>query len=1105
MPLPHNFKRRPKMLKNIYIILALLFVIMGVSLNSKAQTTIIVKGKVTDKAGQPLPGVTVTEKSKEGRIVNGVATNESGDYQIKIQNTADSLRFSQIGMRAVTRSLKGAQIINVKLLDDGSELASVEIKAQPRTNSGGFLNIDDKDRTAAIKTINMKEYEDVPVTSVDQLLEGKAAGLLISMNSADPGAGSSIQIRGAVSLGLGSQPLIVVDDIPFKTPLGADLNSTEGISALVNISPADIAQIDILKDAAATALYGSDGANGVINIRTKRGSNAHPTVTISTNTTVKVPQSPLPMLNGDQYKTMMLESYQNRYGTNIDITQLDIRFLFLEKGSLDYENYNNNTNWQNAINERGLTQVYNAQIIGGGESARYNISLGYTNDQGPVINTGLNRLNARFNFDYKIANNLQFQSDFAYSDQLKTQAYAVNTDINNSVGYLALRKAPVLPIYTQDQFGNDLTTFYNPISGAYQSGLMNPLALADNSLNRIRENRLESSVVLRYSPIKGMQINTTVANSYLGSQQDKFLPLSASGVDFYRLNNFNLIVGSTDNTGQYVPLNYSKIFIKTDFVYDFTRGLGLDNKHQLQMGVYPRYTGETQKTLTFDGTETPSDLITSPFATSVNNKIKTVDYVKRDIAITAQTYYIYDERYSLSASLSRQGSSYFGSNNRWGNFPAFSGFWRPTSEHFFRDHEDRFKWLESLKFRGSWGITGRSPNEATSRLTSLTFQASSPFADIQGVTPQNLELTNLRWEKTTSVNLGIDLNLFKGRLSVTTDFSKNKTVDLIQTLQVPTSSGYNTIVANSGSLSSNVWEFEMTGVPVKTKNWTVTASFNVTTSQTKVLELPGHQPLIQNNNFDNGQFISIVNEGDPIGTFYGLKYLGVYSRNEDAFVKDANGKFITDYNGNKTPVRWLSPSGDAFVGGDAHYADLNNDGVINQQDITAIGNANPKYYGGAQLRVKYKAWELFTVFTFKQGFDIENLSKMFTTSMYDTYNQSTIVLNRWRKQGDITDVPRADYGAGHNFVGSDRYIEDGSYFKCSQLIISYDTPLAFCKRLGIKRLKASATISNPFIITKYSGIDPSVGLSTNNVYSFNIDKALTPNPITYNLGLIVSF
>lgn len=1098
MPLPHNINPRPEMLKKIYFILVLLVGMMGLSFKSSAQAPIVVRGKVTDKGGQPLPEVTITEKSNEGRIVNGVLTNESGDYQIKIQSQADSLRFSMIGMRAVTRSLKGVQVINIKLLDDGSELASVEVKAQPKKNSGGFLNIDARNQTAAIKTINMKEYEDVPVTSVDQLLEGKAAGLLVSMNSADPGAGSSIQIRGAVSLGLGSQPLIVVDDIPFKTPLGADLNSTEGISALVNIAPSDIASIDILKDAAATALYGSDGANGVINIRTKRGSNAHPTVSISTNTTVKIPQTALPLLNGDQYKTMMLEAYQNRFGTSVDITTSDIRFLYLEKGSLDYQNYNKNTNWQNAINERGLTQNYNAQIIGGGESARYNISLGYTNDQGPIINTGLNRLNARFNFDYKIANNLQFQSDFAYSDQLKTQAYS-------TVGDIALQKAPVLPIYTQDQFGNDLGTFYNPITGAYQAGLMNPLALANNSLNKIRENRLESSVVIRYAPIKGMQINTTIANSYLGSQQDKFLPLSASGVDFYRLNNFNLIVGGTDNTGEYVPYNYSKIFIKTDFVYDFTRGLGLNDKHQLQMGIYPRYTGETQKTLIFDGSQTPSDLLTSPFPTSVNNKIQTVDYVKRDIAITAQTYYLYDDRYSLSASLSRQGSSYFGSNNRWGNFPAFSGFWRPTSEHFFRNHEDRFKWLESLKFRGSWGITGRSPSQATSRMTSLTFQASSPFADIQGVTPQNLELTNLRWEKTTETNLGIDLNMFKGRLSFTTDFSKNKTVDLIQTLQVPTSTGYNTTVANSGSLSSNVWEFEVTGVPFRTKDWTITASFNVTTSQTKVLELPGHLPLIQNNILDNGQFISIVNEGDPIGTFYGLKYQGVYSRNEDAFVKGPNGNFVTDYNGNKTPVRWLTPNGDPFVGGDARYADLNHDGVINQQDVTAIGNANPKYYGGAQLRVKYKSWELFTIFTFKQGFDIENYSKMITTSMYNTNNQSTIVLNRWRKQGDITDVPRADYGAGHNFVGSDRFIEDGSYFKCSQLILSYDLPPLYCTKLGIKRLKVSGTISNPFIITKYTGIDPSVGLNSNSVYSFNIDKALTPNPITYNLGAIVSF
>ncbi|MXV17667.1 SusC/RagA family TonB-linked outer membrane protein [Hufsiella ginkgonis] len=1071
---------------------------MCTSVQSYAQSvSSVVRGKVTEKAtGLPLPGVTVTERNKDGRLVNGVVTNEAGEYQIKVADQADSLRFSQIGLRTLSRAIKGAAVINVTMADDATTLSDIAITTRQKKlgNSGGFLDIDKRDQTAAISSIDMKDLEDIPATSVDQVLEGKVSGLLISMNSGDPGSGSSIQIRGAASLGLGSKPLIVVDDIPFTTPEGADINTTEGLSALLSISVADIATIDILKDAAATALYGSDGANGVIAIRTKRGSNLKPTITVSTNLMVKLPQTPLPMLNGDQYKTMMLEAYQNRYGTTgIDLTSNEVRYLFLEKGAIDYENYNNNTSWLDQINENGFKQDYSAQISGGGEAAKYVISVGFLDDKGPIIGSELKKMNGRFNFDYKISDKLKFASDFAYSDQQRKASY------DNNLGIIALNKAPVLPIFTQDEFGNNLSTYFNPANGTYQNGVRNPVAVINNSLNTTRSNRLDATVNVRFSPFKGFQFNSNINNAYEGSRVDRFLPLSASGVEFYRVNNFRLLANGSENASNFVPQNYSKLFVKNDFIYTVQ---GLGNKQSLQGGVFTRYTNENTKGLSFDGSNTPSEFLTSPYATDVNTSMRSSVILSRDLVLTGQLAYIFDDRYSVQGVLTRQGNSIFGSNHRFGTFPAVSAFWRPSSEPFIKG---KYKWLDDLKFRFSWGITGRAPSTNVVRYTDLAFTAASPFADIQGVSPLNMELSDLRWEKAISTNVGMNLSLFKGRLSFVTDFSKSKTKDMILTRNLPTTTGFQTSAANYGDLGANIWEGEVSGIPVSTKKWRMTTSFNISTTQTKILSLPNNLPVIRNNVFDNRSFMSLVSVGNPLGTFYGLKYEGVYSRDEDAFAKDASGNFITDFNGQKIPVRWLTSTGEAFTGGDARYADLNHDGVINRQDVTAIGNATPKFFGGFMLRLNYnRRWEIFGVFNFQQGFDLQNYARMTTTSMYDNYNQSTAVLSRWRKQGDVTDMPRALYGGGHNFVGSDRYIEDASFLKCNQLILSYKMPANQLQKLRVKQADFSFTISNVFTLTHYSGMDPSIN-NRNDPFVFGVDNAYTPNPITYNLGMRIAF
>lgn len=1068
--------------------------LLFIALQLNAQIGIVVKGKVTSSTGEPIPGVTVVEKNKDNRQVNGTISLLNGDYQIRISDKSNSLVFSFIGLVPAVKPINDQEIINVTLIEDVTELAGVVITAsvvKPPVTSGGFLEIRQRDQTAAITSINMVNLESIPATSIDQILEGQVSGMLISMNSGDPGSGSSIQIRGATSLGLGSKPLIVVDDIPFKTNAVVDLNNPGGLSELVNISPSDIATIDVLKDAAATALYGSDGANGVIVIKTKRGDNIKPRVSLLLNTSFVYPQKPIPLLNGDQYKTMILEAYQNQYGTDVNLTTNPaIGKLFLEPTALDYENYNNNTYWPGEINMiHGYKENFSGSVTGGGEAARYLISLGYDNEAGPAIGTKFTRTSGRFNFDYKVSDKLSFTSDIAYNSNSKTNNYS-NT---NSI---SLIKAPVLPVFTQDIYGNPLSTFFFPGTSGFQGGTYNPVALIYKALSTNTGNRLDGSVTVRYNPFKGVQLRSVVSTTYEALVYDQFLPHSATGANFYRTNNIALNIDNSVNSGQVIPQNGFRLYSKNDLIY--TKSF---DKSTLQGLVTSIYQDNRTNAITLNGYQTPSEFLMMPYLTDNLNTISSAKSLARQYSLAGQLYYLWGDRYSISGSLRRDGDSAFGKNNRYGRFPSVSGFWRPSSEPFLKD---RFLWLDQFKIRGSWGITGRPPEGSSAN--AFTLSANAPFIDIQGINADNIELINLQWEKSTQSNLGIDFSVWKGRLNFTTDFSKTVTRNLIMDVPISPNSGFELIQKNFGSIRNNVFEGEISGQPINNNKWLMVLSFNVSSSSSKVLELPNNEPVVRDNILDNQKYMTMVNVGDPAGTIYGLKYLGVYANDADAFARDASGNFLLDFNGQKVPMRWNNLTGYVFTGGDANYADINHDGLINKGDVVAIGKAIPQYFGGFSFRLSYnRAWELFATFTYQYNFDIVNMAKMNTSNMYTNNNQSTAVMRRWRKQGDITDIPRALYGAGFNWVGSDRFTEDGSFLKCNTISLSYNMKKQMLDKIKFRGAKVVLSVNNAFILTKYSGVDPSVNTGSNDPFTYGQDLALTPNPITYTLGVSLNF
>ena len=684
---------------------------------------------------------------------------------------------------------------------------------------------------------------------------------------------------------------------------------------------------------------------------------------------------------------------------------------------------------------------------------------------------------------------MTLNSDIAYTRNNKESSY-------ENVGDISLKKAPVLPVYTQDEYGNSMPVYFFPGVNGFQNNIKNPIALVNNALAKNGSNRLDAKVQIRFNPFDGLQVNSLISTSYESLTNDKFLPHSATGFDFYRQNNMFMVVSNDINLATMQPKNSFSLYFKNDIVY--RKDI---EKHSFLGGLYTVYQDRSSRYMQLIGNNTPSEDLNSSYLTDIHRTITSVNSLVRDFSIVGQLYYLYSDLYCITGSIRRQGNSAFGENNRYGYFPAVSGFWRPTSEKFLKD---KFKFLDEIKIRASYGLTGRAPS--VSAANAFTFSANSPFIDLMGITPDNIKLENLRWEKTTSANLGVDLSLFQGRLTAVGDVSFMKTKDLILDMPLSMTSGFESMMRNFGTMRGRVFEASFTGMPLKTNKWNLTLSLNISRSMNKVIELPDHQPVVRENVLDNGKFMSLVNEGDQVGTIYGLRNLGVFSRDEDAYAKDENGNFITDFSGERVPIRWGKYDGEEFKGGDVIYDDINKDGIIDKQDVVAIGNNTPDFFGGFMFRLKYNnTWELFANFTYQYGFDIINMAKMNTINMYTNNNQSQAVMRRWRKQGDMTDIPRALYGAGHNWVGNDYFVEDGSYIKFNSLTLAYNFQKRVLKKLGLRSAKIALTAYNLGILTKYSGVDPSISANRNDPFSLGQDRALTPVPITYTLGFWVNF
>ena len=471
----------------------------------------------------------------------------------------------------------------------------------------------------------------------------------------------------------------------------------------------------------------------------------------------------------------------------------------------------------------------------------------------------------------------------------------------------------------------------------------------------------------------------------------------------------------------------------------------------------------------------------------------------RMIAFLGFVHYSLLDRYLVQVNLRREGSSRFGYDSRWGNFPSVSVAYRISSESFMKS----LSFINDLKLRYSYGVNGNQPGGSYGYFN--LYSTNQEYIDMPVVIPTNLQLDHFRWEKNSQINYGLDLFAFKNYLEIHFDVYNQKSKDLIwENLSLPSTSGFPNITRNWGSMDNHGWELTFVTDIVRKDAFNLDLNFNIAHNENRITEIPENFDFEYQSEANNGQYARRAIEGHPIGAFYGFRYLGVYATDADAVASDKQGNTIYDLTGKPLYMRYGNADGYRFRGGDAIYDDINNDGLINELDIVRLGDSNPRFIGGFGAKITWKNLTLTNFFHYRLGQDIVNRTKMNNENMYYRNNQSVSVLNRWRRQGDVTDIPRALYNQGYNWLGSDRFVEDGSFVRFKSVSISYNFR-ELASKIKINEFKLYFMVYNLFTWTNYTGVDPEVPMLSNDPFFIGEDKADTPAPQSYMLSVNIKF
>ena len=1091
----------------LYRILGLIIVGCQLSIvNSFAQKAgDIISGTVVDNMG-PVMMANVVEIDASNRIVASAVTDMNGNFSFKLKNPKDKLRISFVGYKTVTLPINKTKFSVT--MSDATQIREVTVTSTKKAQGSG-LSIPVDEISTARQSIDMKEFEGLAITTVDEALQGRIAGLDIVANSGNLGAGTSMRLRGVSSINGSSEPLIVVDGNVLKVD-NFDFSSAndEKFAELLNINPEDIASIDVLKDATATAIWGSQGSNGVIEIKTKRGTRGQTRVQYSYRLTGTYQPQGYKLLNGDEYTMLLKEEYFN---PSMSDARSNIPEINYDPSFSEYEMYNNNTDWLKAVKKTGWRQNHYLSLSGGGEKAHFRVGAGYDHETGSIIKQQLDRFSSRVNLDYFVSDRIKIETNIALT-------YTKNHQNAGDLLSIAYVRMPNLSIYEQDRNGNDLNAYYTMLPSVSeqlrdQLNNKNPIALANEAKNISTSYSIAPEFKLRYN-LLGLE-ETKTRLSYEGNvvfnifnqYSDQFMPLSLS------TSGYN---DSQNKQSNRTTANSSKsLGITTTHTLTFTPAFK-NKDHVLTMMLRGQLNSSESSSQSTSSWGLPSGTIQSPAAPAIITGMSTGSGQGRSIYFTYSAHYAYKGRYMVDFTVRRDGNTKFGEDKRWGTFPSFSLRWNISKEPWFKE---ALPFVSMLSVRPGWGIVGNPPGGDYLYFSKYSY--GSAYMGERSIYPANIRLSNLKWEQKETYNLGTDFGFFKDRITGNVEIYRQYTSDLLMGGRgIPSSSGYPTLAyQNVGDMKNVGWEFNLNGNNI-IRIGKFGFDFNVTFANNKNQITAMDETCLAslNNEFDrnNGSYLTRIELNRAFGSIYGFRYKGVYQYSEYTaeevpgvsgpnapVARDENDIVILDENGQPKPVMFCVGSVDyEFRGGDARYDDINHDGQINELDIVYLGSSLPKITGGFGFKLHWGRLNWNNQFNFRYGNKIINKARMNVENMYSNNNQSRAVNWRWRVEGDVTEIPRALRQYGYNWLGSDRFVEDGSFIRLNYSQISYSIDPKIIKRFGLQQISLYVSANNLFCLTKYSGADPEVGYGG---YGVSSDNAQTPRAKSFTGGITIQF
>ena len=1058
-------------MKNIrkFLFLAVCFC-TALTVQAQSQT---VTGKVVDSEGLEVIGANITIKGSTGV---GAISDLNGSYKLKVNNAAkDVLIFSFIGMKTMEVAVKGKNVINVTLPSDAKALDEVVVV--------GYGTSKRSDLTGSVVSVKSDELMKVPTSDIAQALAGRMAGVQVTQSEGAPGSNISIRVRGGISITQSNEPLYIIDGFPSE-------------DGMASIDPAEVETIDVLKDASSTAIYGARGANGVVVITTKKGGKEGSKMTVSFDSYVgfKTLVRKLPVLSTKEYILLDYERSLAFLGEKGVTTFQNIYGSFLE---ID-ENYGNRPgiDWQEeTLGRTTTTQNYRVNLSGGNKELKYSLSYSYFKDMGAMVFSGNDKHNISFNINHKPNDRIQINARINY-DQSKVYGMGTSdgdTRFNKMEHILQYR--PTIGIYGDDY---DLLLNEDKIIDDESNSVQNPLLSAAQETNDKLVRTFQANGGFTFHFNKRLSFRNSTGMRYQTTRNDVF---------YGELS----IIGKRSSINGSIQYAENSSFQTSNVLnYEYQA-----KKHKLTAMLGQEWVSRSTNFLKASATNFPNnDIGLDDMNLGTPGAITSgVNYDDKLLSFFARVNYNFTDKYLFTATVRADGSSKFSANNKWGIFPSVSAAWRLGEENFIKN----LNLFSDLKLRIGYGMAG---NNRVGSYTSLEMLSSVAYPSgdnmTPGYVPASIPSEYLQWESNNTLNIGLDMGFLGQRLIITPEFYVNRSTKLLLNSKVPSSSGFTNMMRNIGKTQNAGFDLSISSTNIQNRDFTWNTNFNISHNKNTIKALSGEDYFLEEAKFGFTQKTHKIEIGRSIGQFYGYQTIGLYQVEDfdyDARTKTYSLKENIPCKGDRSAVR----------PGMWKFANTDGNDVIDDKDMTVIGNANPLFYGGLNNTFTYRNFDMSLFFTFSYGGEVLNATKLTNTqagkTVYNVLNQANSS-NRWmtiNSEGNTVTDPQelAALNAGksvatiYDMEQGDKYIhswavEDASYLRLSNLTIGYNFPRQWIRKASIQKLRLYATGSNLFVWTPYSGFDPEVSTKGNNLTP-GVDFGAYPRSRSFVFGVNVTF